>query len=282
MLAPINAEDFDRAARLLNEGFPERTEAYWRDGLDRLDRFGANREADLPVGWFMLAKSEPVGVLLTPASLRDRSGGGQRRFVNYSSWYVREAQRLRAPLMLKRLLDDAEAVHLDLTPTPQVQRMIELLGMVPVNRGIVVELLVAAAAMPAGRAHARVASRGVALPVTDREADMIERHRALGCLPILIEDGEGQSVVVVRRTRTKGLTSAEIVFTDSHARLARALPALARVLLVRGFALLLSEGRTSACEKRPLFRRRNIWFAKGADFHDRTDHLASELCLLGW
>lgn len=281
MLRPVTAEDFGTAARLLAEGFPERGETFWASALDRLGAFGGNAEAGVPFGQFLIAAGAPAGILLTPAGLRPAPGGGTRRLVNLSSWYVRAEQRWRAPMMLKAMTSDPDTVYVDLTPTPQVRRMIEVLGMVPVNRGVIVRPTAVAALAPARGAQARVLPPGAAPPAGAPGGDLLDRHRALGCLPVVLSDETGEGLAVFRRSRVRGLPAAEIVYADSHRRIARALGPLSRLLLGRGFAILLTECRSEAEAASRLFRPRNVWFAKGDAFEDRTDHLGTEVCLFG-
>src|SRR5690242_16398348 len=100
-LVPISGErDFAIALGMLRQGFPERSEDYWRRGWRRAEE--CLPETGHPLGRMMIAKGAPAGVALTFAS---RRAGTDRITVNLSSWYVADNARFSAPLMLKRLTE---------------------------------------------------------------------------------------------------------------------------------------------------------------------------------
>lgn len=272
MLHPLVAADLDRTAALLVEGFPERDPDFWRGALDTLGRHGGNRAADFPPAFLWISGGEPSGVALTPAVLRRMPDGTTRRIVNISSWYVRPEQRWRAPLMLKSLLKPADTLFLDLTPSPAVRRMLPGLGFRPINRGTRVAVL------PLAALRRRAGERAVVL-AADEDPPEMEGHRALGCVPALVEGPAGRSLVVFRRTRIKGVPAAELVYVESHRALAAAFGALARMLTGRGFVVL----RMPALDEPDPFGTRTLpaglRYAHGDHPADRTDVLGSELTL---
>ena len=76
--------DLDKVADLLVIGFPNRTRAYWRLGLERQGR--RSLPEGLPrYGYLLEAGGEPVGVVLALYMPTDGSGAYR---CNLSSWYV--------------------------------------------------------------------------------------------------------------------------------------------------------------------------------------------------
>ena len=276
----LAASDFPEAAALLHEGFPERPLAFWAAALQRLQRYGGNADAAHPLGYFMLDGGRPVGIALTPASMRLRVDGSSVRMVNISSWYVRPAFRWRAALMLRGILADPHSIYTDLTPTPEVQRLLPLVGMHPMNRGVAIHLLPLLALQPARGARVRDLAEHEPWPHPGPPTAMLHAHRDLGCLPLVLEAGGQQHLVVVRRTTLRGLPAAQLVYARSQALLLRHAGALARHLLARGMLLWLRSTREAAHTASSVFRPRELWFARGDNFDDHTDIFGSELCII--
>ena len=279
MLTAVTLSDLDRATDLLAEGFPTRTRAFWRTSLARLVQAGGNSEADHPLGCFMMDKDEPVGIALTPASLRPRPDGAPLRFVNVSSWYVRPAHRWRAVLMLRKIVSDPGSIYTDLTPTADVRTMIATLGFKAVNLGVVMHLLPILALRRGLPATVSEWQAGEPLPAGSPSADLIESHRGLGCLPLIVEGRGGRTLLVLRPKRVRRLPATQAVYVGSHAALEPHLPALARHLLGRGLLVAQIDCRSEAGTRNLGFRHNGLWFAKGSLFEDCTDHLGTELSL---
>lgn len=281
----MDDSDLAHAERLLCEGFPSLRAPFWAAALARLKRYGGNAEAGVPLGYLMLDRDEPVGVMLTPARLQARPDGGVHRIVNLSSWYVRPAYRWRAGFMLRNLLADEAAVYTDLTPTPEVQKMLPVLGLVPINAGVALHLLPLLCLHPARGARLRPLAPDEPAPPGGPPRAMVEAHRELGCVPLVLEHPGGQALVICKRTRVRGIPAAQLVFAESQALLLRHRGALARGLLALGLLLFVHDTRQPGNSPTRLFRRRDIWFARpaadgGGAFDDRTDVFASELCIV--
>lgn len=281
MPRPLALDDLPDVERLLRAGFPERSAAFWRQGLARLLAQGEGA-GGLPWGFGLEADGRLVGVGLTPTSHRRRADGSLTRVVNLAGWTIEPAHRFRALAMLRRMLADPQAAYIDLTPSPTVQRMLPHVGMQPVGTGTAVLLLAA---------HAIGAARGAALrplpagqgPTLGPSAALLDAHRGFGCEPLLLAHPDGEDLLVWRPTRVRGLPAARLVYVASHAVLRRHLPVLARHLLARGLLLLQCDGRIAAPGDgwRTFRRPHGVWFARGADFSDQTDFLGTERCLFG-
>lgn len=279
-MRPLAAPDFPEAAALLHEGFPERPLAFWAAALQRLQRYGGNADAGHPLGYFMLDGARAVGIALTPASLRRRTDGSMLRVVSISSWYVRADFRWRAALMLRSILSDPHSVYTDLTPTPEVQRLLPVLGMHAINRGVAIHVLPLMCLHPARGARVRELAMDEPWPHAGPPSAMLHAHRDLGCLPLVLDAGGQQHLVVVRRTAVRGVPAAQLVYAQSQALLLRHAGALARHLLARGLLLWLRDTRDAAHTASSVFRPRELWFARGDSFADSTDIFGSELCTI--
>lgn len=277
----IEESDFPRAAALLHEGFPQRSADFWLAALQRMQHFGGNAEAGVPLGWLMTQGDAAVGVVLTPASLRRWPEGKVEKLVNFSSWYVQPAHRWRAYLWLRSLLADKTAVYTDLTPTAEVQAMLPKLGFAPVNRGVALLPVPLLALLPAGAARVHVLDDATPWPADcGLTREQVDAHRALGCLALVLECEGSRQLIVCRRTRWRGLAVAQLVYAESLSQLLRHRVALARCLRGQGQELFVHDAREPRSTALSWFRPRDVWFCRGADMRDRSDAFASELCIV--
>lgn len=279
MLKPFGPEDTALALDLLAEGFPKRSRASWEKDLARLSEWPGNRAAGYPLGFFWFEKDIPAGIVLTPASPRLGSGDSEEVpvIVNVSSWYVRPAYRWKAPLMLRALFRDERVTFTDLTPTPEVRKMLPVLGFQPMCEGI--EWIgTPFEALRAATGRLRPWRPGERLAAGSPPDDLIAQHVAWGCIALMLEQGSARHLVLLKPMRLRGLPGARVLFAGNRAALAAGLPMLARHMLARGRLILCIDARPEADRGRG-FRRHSIWFAKGATFPDRTDHFGSELVL---
>ena len=289
-MRPIDAHEMGAASTLLCEGFPQRSAAFWHAALQRLQRFGGNTEAQYPLGYFMLDGEQPVGIALTPASLRHNPEGPAQRVVNISSWYVRERFRWRAGFMLRGILADKANVYTDLTPTPELQTVLPKLGMTRINLGVHLHALPLLAMQDLGGHTGANTARWHLLQPQDRwpahlpwrgpPRALVEAHRDLGCLPLVLERDGNQQLVIGLRTRVRGLAALQLMYSEDRASVLRHLGPLARLLLRQGLLLFVCESTQPGHRATALFRRRELWFARGQDFANRTDVFASELSII--
>jgi hypothetical protein len=280
-MRPLDDADFAQVATLLHEGFPGLSAGFWAAALQRLKHYGGNRQAGVPLGWLMLNGTEPVGVMLTPASLRLRPDGRTERIVNLSSWYVRPEFRWRAGFMLRGAMVDKTVVYTDLTPSPEVQKMLPLFGFQPLNRGVALHLLPLQCLHPSRGAQIRDLQPDEPWAHAGPPREMIEAHRELGCLPLVLQPPLGPpQLVICRLGRLRGLRLAQLVYADSQSLLLRHRGALARYLLKKGVMLFVHDTRQSGSTPTAWYRPRDQWFACGHAFDDRTDAFASELCIV--
>ncbi|MBN8533567.1 MAG: hypothetical protein J0L51_05700 [Rhizobiales bacterium] len=277
MLTPLTAGRSSEAMELLIEGFPERGRGFWEKGLDRLLNWPGNRDSRYPPGFLWFDRGELAGIVLTPASARRGTGESRRAVVNVSSWYIREPFRWKAPLMLRALFQHADVTFTDLTPTPDVQKMLPAFGFSPASEGIEwIGTPLEAFGSSAGRL--RRWRSGDPLASGSPPDELIALHVEWGCTALVLERGGESFLVITKPMRIRGLPGARVLFAGSRNALEAGLPALSRYLLVRGFLVLRVDARPKARRGRG-FRPDGIWFARGDAFEDRTDHFGSELAL---
>lgn len=280
MLKALETADFDLAANLLAEGFPEHGAAFWTDALVRLARYAGNAEAEFPLGFLMFTKGDPAGIVLTPASVRPKADGTLLRIVNVSSWYMRPAHRWRAATMLRGILADESVIYTDFTPTEDVQKMLPAFGMTAMNTGALITPLPLMAFHPSRGGTVRPIAQRDPLPAGSPRREMIDLYRELGCEPTLLCSEERECLVIVKRSRFRGMPAAKVVFASSNAALWHHAGAVARHLMRCGYLFLITDRRIGEASGLGIVRPHGIWFARGSSFEDRTDVFGSELCLL--
>jgi hypothetical protein len=281
-LEPVASDDFPAVSRLLDEGFPLASGEGWLARLRRLHRYGGNEAAEVPLGQLLWDGDHPVGVALTPASLRQRADGSRYRLVNLSSLYLKPDHRWRAGLVLRKLVADPQNIYIDLTPTAEVGKMLAAFGFRPVSCGTRFAVL---------PLHALGLDPGVRLRPWRPDdlllpdgppRDLVQNHRELGCVALVLEHAEGRDLLIYARRSVRRLPSARLLYITSHARLERHLPVLARHLLARGIVFLSWDARHRDDRgARTPFRPGGVWYARGDAFTDRSDFIGSELCLFG-
>lgn len=242
MLRAITQSDVIAAKTLLAEGFPDRSRAFWADVFTRMDRFGGNAAAGVPYGYFLDHAGAPVGLILTPALMRADTDTAPVRVINFSSWYIRAEHRWRAVPMLRAIMRTHPAMFTDLTPTPDVQRLLPSLGFQQLSGGTVLHVLPLAAVGPAR--GARVTSDLSCLAPDVRT--LLEAHRQIDCLAFALEGPGGATGIIVKRRRIRRVSAATLVYAGSNAHLDQCFPVFARALLARGILGLVTDANAFA------------------------------------
>ena len=231
----IDASTFHDALPLLTKGFPKTTADFWRAGIERLLTSPAHAEGGEPIGHFIEAKGETVGLALLTASDRfDAAGAKTKRIVNFSAWYLEPDHRWRMPLLLNKCMADPAAIYTDLTPAPHVVPILETLDFKQFNRGV--ELINAPVAA------ANIAGPGKVIDwressLADRpawERRLFEDHERLGCFVRGLEvDGETTPLILADTVKAR-LPLATVIYCEQPALLERAVSAVSRAVLARG------------------------------------------------
>lgn len=282
LVQPVSDGNLDQAVNLLKEGFPNRSESFWRKAIGRIHRSGGNKKAEVPVGYLMGSEKNPSGVVLTPAKPTDAVDGAKKRLINLSSWYVREHDRWRAPMMMRQILRLDNAVFTDLTPTESVQEMLKAFGFNGINAGVAVSLLPFSRLKSAG--NARI------VPLSECKSDTLESdfqrelamYQDFDCLVAMLLCGSGGAPLVFKKVRHRKVPLAMLVYSGDNETVYRNLPAIAKYLAKEGIHLLVVDippDRRIPGIARP---ERGKKFALGMAANNRTDFLGTELSLFDW
>lgn len=286
MLVPFFEAQLDTALALLREGFPHRGDGFWRTALKRLFELSSTNATGVPAGYFLMDGSEAVGIILTPASVRRAPNGDMRRVVNLSSWYVRPGQRWRAAAMLRQVLNAADAIYTDLTPTAEVIRLLPAYGFAPLNTGLFIDPLpLVALRAEAGATIIDLADVPPgALPQDERA--LLSGHASMGCVIAALHDGHAWWPLAFKISQIKRVPVATLVYSGDNRRFNKHLGTIARFLLRRGCLALVRDARDGETKRRSTrYAKRGLKFAKSTPedtwfFNHRTDFAGSELCVL--
>jgi len=277
---PITKDTWSEAIGLLCEGFDKTEPEFWQRGLDRWTTLVDDPFAE-PLGYITRDKNgEGQAVLLTFRSPVPSAEFGQG--VNCSSWYVRDRYRLFAPSMLNKICRESGVTYTDFTPTESVEKVLLKTGYHSLNLRHAVfsvhVLSVLRSLRVVGQAETLAQAEDARL--SDRT---LADHAAIGCLVFGIETEAGISPVVLRLiTRKRVLRSAEILYAADTNLLVRALPAIARKLLLRGVTLIECSLPETTDVKLPYRDRGTLArYVKGPWPEDCIDYLYSEMPILG-
>ena len=235
-LRPIDQNSLPAALALLARGFPERTEAFWRAGLNKILTMKDVSSAR-PAGVIITSDAKDIGILLTIPSERPDDDGTLRKVVNLVAWYVEESHRWMAARMLKKIVADEATVFLDLTPNPAAEIINQRLGFERLTDGFLIYLLPVTAFRP--RHAAKVLSLDEAgTRLTAFERTTLRQHQALGCVVGVLRTANRYSPLVFSRMQRRGLPGARLILAESKAAVSDNLTAISRFLLRRKMLFL--------------------------------------------
>ncbi|HEY5930492.1 MAG TPA: hypothetical protein VIU02_09300 [Burkholderiales bacterium] len=274
-LRPIDDCNSVQALAVLARGFPEKSESFWAEGLQKILASPSRRDAE-PVGFLMAMGDEDVGVVLTIP--RERGPDDAQDVFNLAAWYVDEPHRWLAPRMLQKVVAQ-KAVFTDLTPSLAAQQINHRLGFEILNEGFQVFPLIWTALR--ARKQARVISVDRAKLPDDVRATM-DQHARLGCLVAVLQDGAEHHPLIFSRMTRRRLPGARVILTDSKNLIVDNLAVISRFLLRNGMLFLLMDAnRTDATAGGSISRWSAPTYVKGATDRSRIDHTYSELIFLG-
>jgi hypothetical protein len=269
-LRPIDDCNSREALAVLTRGFPEKSESFWAEGLQKILASPSRRDAE-PIGSLMEIGGEDVGIVLTIPR------GGPNVF-NLAAWYVDEPHRWLAPRMLQKVVA-REAVFTDLTPSLAAQAINPRLGFEILNEGFQVFPLLWTALRASKQA--RVISVDEAKLPNDMRATL-DQHARLGCVVAVLQDGSDHHPLIFSRMTRRHLRGARVILTDSKQLIVDNLAVISRFLLRNGmFFLLMDANRADASAGGSIARWSAPTYVKGAADRNRIDHTYSELIFLG-
>lgn len=276
----IRQDTWPEAVDLLCEGFVGSTSEFWNQGLERWSKIVDDPFAG-PVGYLTRDKEgEAQAVILTFRSPLKTVSDSQP--VNTSSWYVRGRHRLFAVSMLKGFSEGEGVTFTDFSPSESVQRMLDRIGYRSLEqRQIVFPLHVLACVPSAGVLNADQTLAAIANDPA--QSQRVRDHLAVGCHVFGIQTDAGVSPVILRLvTRKRVLRAAEILYAEKTGDLLRALPGIARKLLLRGASLIECSLPKEFETKLPYHDRGGLArFVKGPWPEDCIDYSYSEMPILG-
>lgn len=235
----IAEADLDAVVRVLREGFADRSESYWRQGLAR--HAARALPGGVPrYGYVLDFEGEVVGVLLTLYTIVEQNGATHRR-CNLSSWYVVPRFRAQAVLLDGLAMRDKSVTYCNVSPAPQTWAIQEARGFVRYCRGQM--LILPALSRPApGQRVQMVSTEAQAAGLPPRERALLVDHARYGCLCLLGSDGRETRLFVLQARRLKlfprraglpGLPCFQVIYAPAQPDLVRWLGAIGRFLLRR-------------------------------------------------
>ncbi len=230
--------DLDAVETVLCRGFPERSRAFWRDGLAR------HAARALPAGYpryghVLTAGREIVGVLLTLYTETDFAPVSMIR-CNLSSWYVDPPYRGFAAMLDSIAQRDRKVMYINVTPAPYTWSYHEARGALRYCGGQVLGL---PALAPRVRGVAlRAVKPGDALDdLSPAERRLVHDHLSYGCLCFVWREGAASAPVILqkrtlplqRRVPWLRVPVVQIIYGGTPECLRRIAGALGRLLLRR-------------------------------------------------
>jgi hypothetical protein len=132
-LRQITDADLAATAELLSEGFPGRSYAYWRRGLDRM-RIRSAPDGYPRYGYLLDSDAGPVGVILLIFSIAPSACEPIVR-CNVSSWYARPRYRHLASLLITATTRDRNVTYFNISALPHTWPAVEAQGFSVYGRG---------------------------------------------------------------------------------------------------------------------------------------------------
>lgn len=234
----IEEDDLGTVVRLLRIGFPDRSEAYWRTGLER------HRTQPLPddvprYGYVLDRDGAIVGVLLALYRVVTDEAGTHLR-CNLSSWYVLPEFRALGTLLDGFAMRDRRVTYTNVSPAPQTWKMHRARGFKPVCSGQM--LVLPMLGSPGWGRRVRTADAESLRLLPEPEARLVADHVAYGCIGLVCSDGRKAGALVFQRRGLKlragserwpRLPCLQLVYRSTDLDLPAFLGAIGRHLLTR-------------------------------------------------
>ncbi|MFE1601184.1 hypothetical protein [Methylobacterium sp. ID0610] len=232
----IEEADLGAVLRLLRKGFADRSEAYWRTGLER------HRARPLPAGvpryGFLLEhEGQAVGVLLTLYQQVEGPAGPHLR-CNLSSWYVEPAFRSLGVMLDGYAMRDKTTTYVNMSPAPHTLATHAVRGFRRICRGQF--LVVPALSRPRAGQQVRACGPDALALLPDAQARLARDHHSYGCLSLICSDRDGAGLVVLQwrklnlipgRREWPQVPSLQVVYRSPDLDLSAWLGAIGRHLL---------------------------------------------------
>jgi hypothetical protein len=210
----IADNDIEQVVDCLERGFPERSRAYWTDGISRMSQ----RETigDFPRYGYCLRTSERiVGVVLLIYSRRGAQGGAIQ--CNLSSWCVDEEYRTHALALHMMAVKRKETTYLNISPAAHTRATMEALGFRRFSHGQMFFAPALSRAERDIRVCAFAADAPEAMLLSQHERQVLTEHAAWGCRALIcVKDGFAYPFVFQHRKIVRGLIACpQLVYCRS-------------------------------------------------------------------
>lgn len=239
----IQAGDAPALTDLLVRGFPERSREYWAQALDTLAR------RDAPEGYprfgYMLENDDaPVGVILMIFSRRGAAGADRIR-CNISSWYVDEAFRGYASLLIAAAVRHKEVTYVNTSPATHTWRVIEAQGFKRYSEGQMLTMPALSPWTAAARVRRFDPGRDYGEALSAEERDVLAFHAAHGCISLVVHTKKQAHpfVFLPRRVLMGLLPTMQLIYCREITEFQRFAGPLGRELLKRGHPTVIADGR---------------------------------------
>lgn len=276
----IDEQNVGDVVDLLSSDFRSRSREFWASGIEKLMASPAHAEQKRPVGYTLQADGALVGVGLTaetPDWHPELAETGKRR-INLASWYIKPEYRWRLPVLLRKMLKDKAATYTDLSPTPKVQPILESLGFDPLNNGVLVVNLAAAAVQSCSEGTISEELSEYKDPALCR---MIKEHESYGCLSFEIADAEKSTPLLLKSSSLKRVPALEVIYCQDADLLRTCLPLLASHLVKRGYLAMVLDVPVGVASHTSwsqfAFPQRRRRYAKNATATNGIDRTYSEM-----
>jgi hypothetical protein len=257
----IAIADSPAVIALLTRGFPERTIDYWthalralaeRDSLEGFPQFGYMIEND----------STPVGVIL----MIFRHAEGDAIRCNISSWYVDDAFRGFASLLIAAALRHKNVTYVNISPTPHTWPVIEAQGFRRYSSGQMLTFPALSFSAPSAAIESFDPSiHDDSLLASDEYKIMID-HVGRGCIGLVTRDGQAAQpfLFLPRHVLGNRIPVLQLVYCRDIFEFVRLAKPIGRWLLHRGHLMVLVD----ALERFPgmpgvFFKDRGPKYARG-------------------
>ena len=277
----IVSSDLDSIIGLLNDGFrPSRGRAFWAHAVACLTEH--KTPPGYPrYGYLLESGGAPVGVILMIFStIPDNETVALR--CNVSSWCIKPAFRMYAPLLISRALSRKNVTYLNITPAPHTLRILEAQGYKQYSRGRFIAVPALCGKPPDARIEAVSATTQAGNDLTPWDVALLRTHAGYGCISVVCGlAGSRHPFVFAPRLKYGIIPFAFLVYCHSTESFVRCAGPIGRFLARRRIPMVLLD----ADEKVPglvgLYNDRNPKYFKGPHRPSQGDLAYTERAMFG-
>jgi hypothetical protein len=233
----IGMADIDAVVSLLTRAFPVRDRLFWIAAFDQLTRHES--PPGLPkYGYLLESDGIAVGALLLIFS-RVPDGDTLTTRCNLSSWYVEQAFRAYAPMLVSRAIRNKDVSYLNASPAPHTRPIIEAQGFSRYASGTYVCVPMIKGLVAGRKVRVVDASSQLTVECTLRDQQILAAHARYGCISLWCIADERAHPFVFRRRRLRGLIPvAQLIYCSEVTDFVRFAGPIGRWLASRGLTLV--------------------------------------------